>query len=244
MGCRVQGACLGCEILGVRVWASGFGVGPVRQAESRAWNLYAFPQQPPLGSGRERERERGRERAGASERARAIEREGEREMERESERKREEESAIGREARPSSARTVAKGFRESPIGKPAPESHGSYRNQPQNPTVATPQINQSQNPAATNRATPGNLFRLLDGRPSRCPCVARLEPLYIYWKRCHGSCHNQHCMLTGAEISSGRVFMINTLAQWNSTHVWIIFFIVKQHLVQVGRIDGPTECPS
>jgi len=42
-------------------------------------------------------------------------------------------------------------------------------------------------------------------------------------------------------ISSGRVFTRNTRVQWKSLHSWIILVIVKQHLVQIGRIDGPTE---
>ena len=35
--------------------------------------------------------------------------------------------------------------------------------------------------------------------------------------------------------------MINTQAQWEKVHSWIILVIVIQHLVQTGRIDGPTE---
>ena len=46
---------------------------------------------------------------------------------------------------------------------------------------------------------------------------------------------------TDAAISSGRVFMINTRAQQKSLHAWIILVIVELHLVQIGRLDGPTE---
>ena len=35
--------------------------------------------------------------------------------------------------------------------------------------------------------------------------------------------------------------MINTPAQWKLLHTWILLVIVKQHLVHVGRIDGPAE---
>ena len=42
-------------------------------------------------------------------------------------------------------------------------------------------------------------------------------------------------------ISSGRVFMINSPAQWKFLHTWIIWVIVKQHLVQIGWTNGPTE---
>jgi len=42
-------------------------------------------------------------------------------------------------------------------------------------------------------------------------------------------------------ISSGRVFTINTRAQQKLLHTCIILVIVKHHLVQIGRIDGPTE---
>ena len=30
-------------------------------------------------------------------------------------------------------------------------------------------------------------------------------------------------------------------AHWKSLHFWIILVVVKQHLVHIGRIDGPTE---
>ena len=33
-------------------------------------------------------------------------------------------------------------------------------------------------------------------------------------------------------------------AQWKSLHFWIILVIVRQHLLQTGRIDGPTEYAS
>ena len=42
-------------------------------------------------------------------------------------------------------------------------------------------------------------------------------------------------------VSFGRVFMINTRAQWNLLHTWIILVIIKQYLVQIGRVDGPVE---
>jgi hypothetical protein len=45
-------------------------------------------------------------------------------------------------------------------------------------------------------------------------------------------------------LSSGRVFMMNTRAQGKVLHAWIIFVIVKQYLVQIGRMDGPAECLS
>ena len=35
--------------------------------------------------------------------------------------------------------------------------------------------------------------------------------------------------------------MINTRAQRKLTHTWIILVLVKQRLVQIGRIDGLTE---
>ena len=43
------------------------------------------------------------------------------------------------------------------------------------------------------------------------------------------------------QISFGRVFDINTRAQWKLLHTWIILVIVKQQLVQISRIDGPIE---
>jgi len=46
---------------------------------------------------------------------------------------------------------------------------------------------------------------------------------------------------SGRQISSGRVFMINTRAQRKLLQTWIVLVIVKRHLVQLGRIDGPTE---
>ena len=56
------------------------------------------------------------------------------------------------------------------------------------------------------------------------------------------ACSNQRCTF---QTSSGRVFLINTRAQRNlnfvEPEIWIIYVIVKQHLVQIGRIDGPTE---
>ena len=42
-------------------------------------------------------------------------------------------------------------------------------------------------------------------------------------------------------ISSGRVLNIHTRAQQKLLHSWIILVIVKPHLVQIGRVDGPTE---
>ena len=42
-------------------------------------------------------------------------------------------------------------------------------------------------------------------------------------------------------VSSGRVFAINARTQQELLHTCIILVIVKQHLVQIGRIDGPTE---
>ena len=38
--------------------------------------------------------------------------------------------------------------------------------------------------------------------------------------------------------SSGRVVMINTRAQWNLRHTWIILLIIRQRLVKLGRVDG------
>jgi len=38
-----------------------------------------------------------------------------------------------------------------------------------------------------------------------------------------------------------RALMMNAQAQWKLLHTWIISALVKQHLVQSGRIDGPTE---
>ena len=55
--------------------------------------------------------------------------------------------------------------------------------------------------------------------------------------------HLRACALPAA-ISSGRVFVINTRAQRKLLHTWIIVVIVQQHLVQIGQIDGPTECSS
>ena len=43
------------------------------------------------------------------------------------------------------------------------------------------------------------------------------------------------------QVSSGRVFLIDTRAQRTLLHSWIILVIAKKHLVQIGRIDGPTE---
>ena len=42
-------------------------------------------------------------------------------------------------------------------------------------------------------------------------------------------------------ISSRRPSITNTRAEQKLPHTWIILVIVKQHLVQIGRIDGPTE---
>ena len=42
-------------------------------------------------------------------------------------------------------------------------------------------------------------------------------------------------------ISSGRVCMIDTRAQRILMHTCIILVILKQHLVRIGRIDGPTQ---
>ena len=35
--------------------------------------------------------------------------------------------------------------------------------------------------------------------------------------------------------------MINTRAQWKLLHIWIISVFAEQHLVQIDRIDGPTD---
>ena len=42
-------------------------------------------------------------------------------------------------------------------------------------------------------------------------------------------------------ISSGRRFMINTRAQSKLLHTRIILVVVRHHLIQIGRIDGPSE---
>jgi len=42
-------------------------------------------------------------------------------------------------------------------------------------------------------------------------------------------------------ISSGRVFVTNTRAQRKLQHTWIILIIVKQQLVQIGRMERPIE---
>ena len=42
-------------------------------------------------------------------------------------------------------------------------------------------------------------------------------------------------------IASRRSFVKNTRAQRNLLHTWIILVVVKQHLVQIDRIDGRTE---
>ena len=42
-------------------------------------------------------------------------------------------------------------------------------------------------------------------------------------------------------ISSGEVLMIDIQTQRKLSHTWIIWVIVKEHLVQIGRIDRPTE---
>ena len=42
-------------------------------------------------------------------------------------------------------------------------------------------------------------------------------------------------------ISSGRVCVVKTQAQWESLHTRIMLVIPKYHLVQLGRIDGPSE---
>ena len=42
-------------------------------------------------------------------------------------------------------------------------------------------------------------------------------------------------------ISSGRVVMMNTPAQWKLLHTWIILAIVKEYLVQIGRTDRPND---
>ena len=47
-----------------------------------------------------------------------------------------------------------------------------------------------------------------------------------------------------AVTSSGSVFVIDNRAQCRALYTWIILVVSKQHLVQVGRIDGSTECLS
>ena len=42
-------------------------------------------------------------------------------------------------------------------------------------------------------------------------------------------------------ISFGRVLMMNTRAQRELQHTWIIQVVVKHQLVQIGRIDGRTD---
>ena len=49
---------------------------------------------------------------------------------------------------------------------------------------------------------------------------------------------------SSAEVSSRPVFMINARAQRKLPHTRIISVIVKQHLVQIGRIDGPAQYSS
>ena len=44
----------------------------------------------------------------------------------------------------------------------------------------------------------------------------------------------------GGPTSSKRVFVIDTRAQRKLLNTWIMFVIVKQHLVKIGRIDGHT----
>ena len=55
--------------------------------------------------------------------------------------------------------------------------------------------------------------------------------LQVFWR---GNCWRRNDLI-------GRVFMINTRAQRKLLHTWIILVIVKEHLVQIGRIDEPTE---
>ena len=45
-------------------------------------------------------------------------------------------------------------------------------------------------------------------------------------------------------ITSARVFMINTRAQWKLLHTLIILVNIKQHLPQIGRKNGPTAYSS
>jgi hypothetical protein len=52
---------------------------------------------------------------------------------------------------------------------------------------------------------------------------------------------DQERITTFRIMSSGRVFMINPLAQQNLLRTWIMPVIAKQHLVRTGRIGGPTE---
>ena len=42
-------------------------------------------------------------------------------------------------------------------------------------------------------------------------------------------------------LSSRRAFVKDTRAQQKLPHTWIILVIIKQHLVQIGRRDGPTK---
>ena len=42
-------------------------------------------------------------------------------------------------------------------------------------------------------------------------------------------------------FSSGGVVVTNTRSHRNLLHCWIMLVIVKQRLVQIGRIDEPTE---
>ena len=46
-----------------------------------------------------------------------------------------------------------------------------------------------------------------------------------------------HC----CPISTRRVSLINAQAQRKLLQTWIILVVVKQHIVQIGPIDGPTE---
>ena len=68
--------------------------------------------------------------------------------------------------------------------------------------------------------------------PREALCCLRIEP----------SMATMYTSTTGVVlISPGRVFTINSRAQWKSLHIFVMSVIVKQRLVQTGRIDGPTE---
>jgi len=63
------------------------------------------------------------------------------------------------------------------------------------------------------------------------------QPLSLTHTHAHTHTHTHGIGAAGARsdtISPGRVFMMNTRAQRQLLHIWIMLVVVKQHLVQIG----------
>ena len=82
-------------------------------------------------------------------------------------------------------------------------------------------------PPSTRSISSGRVFTLLNPKPQVSTQYASHRCLF-----------SRTLMLS---ISSGRVFMTSSQTQSKLLHTWIMLVIVKQHLMQIGRILGPTE---